>query len=96
MDHIKAAFLAAFKGRTDVVPKLFHVKDDSGAVVRSGYAPICANFWTDSCPKRVGQKQACDKFDAKGMSRAITLQFSISRLPLRRATRKATGNLMGW
>lgn len=65
MDNTTAAFLAAFRGRTDVVPKLFNIKDDSGAVVRSGYSPICANFWTDTCPKKTGQKIACSKCSGK-------------------------------
>lgn len=56
--------LSVFCGRRDVVPK-FWTKTGQNGSVRSGYAPICSNFWTDACPKKSGQKAACDKCPAK-------------------------------
>jgi len=58
-------FRAVFRGREDVVPKLFTIHDTNGNVTRSGYSPICANFWKDTCPKKAGQKIACAKCPSK-------------------------------
>lgn len=59
-------FASVFNGRRDVVPKFWAKEDEAGNVVRSGYAPICANFWVHGvCPKESGLKQACDKCPAK-------------------------------
>jgi hypothetical protein len=53
-------FKSIFRGRDDVVPKHFTTAGTNGKPGRSGYAPICNNFWkTGICPKASGDKSAC-------------------------------------
>ena len=57
-----ALFKAAFRGRTDVVPRYWQKSGENGQKGHGGYSPICSNLWKETvCPKRDGQKVSCAK-----------------------------------
>jgi hypothetical protein len=61
-NQLYTLFRAAFRGRDDVVPRYWQKAGENGQASRSGYSPICANFWKEGiCPKQAGQKVSCNK-----------------------------------
>lgn len=50
-------FFSYFWGRQDVYAKRYEKKDSKV----SGYFVQCSNFWTEVCPKKMGNKMSCSK-----------------------------------
>jgi superfamily II DNA or RNA helicase len=76
-----ALFLSLFSGRDDVFAKRW----DNQKKGIAGYVPVCANEWTQACPKTGGEKMRCGEcqnqrfiqFDAAAAEKHLKGQWTV-------------------